>query len=76
MANVGKEIPLENVKKGDLVFFAARNRKKIVDHVGLVTSVKNGNIHFIHSSTQKGVIISSISDNNWRRDFIKAVTVF
>jgi cell wall-associated NlpC family hydrolase len=76
MAKEGKEIPLQNVKKGDLVFFAARNRKKIVDHVGLVTSVKNGTIHFIHSTTQRGVIISSFSDNNWQRDFVKAVTLF
>ena len=30
MAKQGKEIPLENVKKGDLVFFAARNRKKVI----------------------------------------------
>ncbi len=76
MANYGKEIPLENVKKGDLVFFAARNRKKIVDHVGLVTSVKNGNIQFIHSTTQRGVIISSFSEEYWQRIFLKAATIF
>lgn len=76
MAKEGKEIPLAEVKKGDLVFFAARNRKKVIDHVGLVTTVKNGKIQFIHSSTQRGVIISSFSEEYWQRTFIKAVTLF
>lgn len=76
MAKDGKEISLENVKKGDLVFFAARNRKKIIDHVGLVTENKNGKIRFIHSTTQRGVIISSFSEEYWQRTFVKAVTLF
>lgn len=76
MAKDGREISLENVKKGDLVFFAARNRKKVIDHVGLVTENKNGKIRFIHSTTQRGVIISSFSEEYWQRTFVKAVTLF
>ncbi|MDP5093887.1 MAG: C40 family peptidase [Polaribacter sp.] len=76
MAKAGVEVALLDVKKGDLVFFAARNRKKIVDHVGLVISNKDGDIKFIHSSTQRGVIISSISENYWQRTYVKAVTFF
>ena len=76
MAKQGKEIPLENVKKGDLVFFAARNRKKVIDHVGLVTLVKNGKVQFIHSTTQRGVISSSFSEEYWQKTFVKAVTLF
>ncbi|PQJ76264.1 C40 family peptidase [Polaribacter gangjinensis] len=76
MSKEGKEIPLESVKKGDLVFFAARNRKKNIDHVGLVTENKNGKIQFIHSTTQRGVIISSFSEEYWQRTFVKAVTLF
>lgn len=76
MASAGKEVALENAKKGDLVFFVIRNRKKVIDHVGLITSVKNGEIHFIHSTTMRGVIISSMYENNWRNTFAKAVTFF
>jgi cell wall-associated NlpC family hydrolase len=76
MAQEGKEILLENAKKGDLVFFSARNKKRIIDHVGLVLSMKNGHIQFIHSTTQRGVIISSFSEEYWQRTFVKAVTLF
>ena len=76
MAKEGIEVALKDVKKGDLVFFAARNRKKLVDHVGLVVSNIDGKVKFIHSSTQRGVIISSFSEEYWQRTFIKAVTLF
>lgn len=76
MARAGKEVSLENAKKGDLVFFVIRNRKKVIDHVGLITSVKNGEVMFIHSTTMRGVIISSMYENNWRNTFAKAVTFF
>lgn len=76
MAKAGKEVTLENAKKGDMVFFVIRNRKKVIDHVGLITSVKNGEILFIHSTTMRGVIISSMYENNWKNTFVKAVTLF
>ena len=44
--------------------------------LGLVISNKDGEIKFIHSSTQRGVIISSISENYWQRTYVKAVTFF
>ena len=63
---------LENVKKGDLVFFAARNRKKVIDHVGLVTEIKGDEIIFIHSTTQRGVILSSTKEPYYQRTFAQA----
>lgn len=74
MAREGKEIPLESAKKGDLVFFVVRNKKNIIDHVGLITSIKDGKIHFMHATSAKGVIISSINDHYWQKTFSKAVT--
>ncbi|NCT08549.1 MAG: C40 family peptidase [Flavobacteriia bacterium] len=76
IAVAGKEVALKNAKKGDLVFFVTRNRKKVIDHVGLITSVKNGEVQFIHSTTTRGVIISSMYENNWKNTFAKAVTFF
>ena len=76
MAKAGKEVTIENAKKGDIVFFVIRNRKKIIDHVGLITNVKKGEVQFIHSTTMRGVIISSMYENIWKNTFVKAVTLF
>lgn len=71
MATKGKEISLKNVKRGDLLFFKTSKTSKNINHVGLVTSVENG-IEFIHSSTSKGVMVSSLSNRYWNNAFVKA----
>lgn len=48
----------DSVNKGDLIFFKTDNSAKI-NHVGIVIEVNEDEIKFIHSSTSKGVIISS-----------------
>jgi len=71
MAKLGKNILLKRVKKGDLVFFATGKTRRI-SHVGLVTNHKNGQVFFIHSSTKRGVIISSMNERYYRNTFVKA----
>ena len=53
----------EELTEGDLVFFNTRGG---VSHVGLYL----GNNYFVHSSTNKGVIISSLNDDYYNRKFI------
>lgn len=72
-AATGKEISLREVKEGDLVFFNTSGSS--INHVGIVERVKNGEIFFIHSSTSKGVIISSIEETYWRNRFVKATRI-
>lgn len=72
-ANEGKEIKLRDVREGDLVFFVTSGAK--ISHVGIVEKIKNGEVFFIHSSTSKGVIISSIEETYWNKRFVKAVRV-
>lgn len=48
----------DQVQKGDLIFFKTDNSISI-NHVGIVIEVNGDEIQFIHSSTSKGVIISS-----------------
>lgn len=48
----------DQVQKGDLIFFKTNNSTNI-NHVGIVIEVNGDEIQFIHSSTSKGVIISS-----------------
>jgi cell wall-associated NlpC family hydrolase len=73
MAEKGKEIRLREVKEGDLVFFNTSG--SAISHVGIVETVKNGEIFFIHSSTSKGVIISSLEETYWNKRFVKATRI-
>lgn len=72
MAHKGERLSLEEVNIGDLLFFETDKNKKVINHVGLVVEVDKGHIFFIHSSTSKGVMISSLADNYWFDHFVMA----
>ena len=74
-ANTGKNIDIEEVKPGDLLFFATAGGSK-VSHVGIVHTIENdGEIKFIHASTSKGVIISSLNEKYWNKAYLHAQRV-
>lgn len=76
MAKKGKEISLQKIQKGDLLFFITNpKRPNRVSHVGLVTLIEDETVHFIHSSTQKGVIISTLDEEYYKKRFFKAKRV-
>lgn len=71
-ANHGNEIKISDVRKGDLLFFNTSGNS--ISHVGIIDQIElTGEIKFIHSSTSKGVIISSLDENYWKTRFVKAV---
>ncbi len=62
-----KKVGRSKLKEGDLVFFrTGKGKKKIPTHVGIY--LKNG--RFIHASTSKGVIVSSLSEPYYERTWI------
>ncbi|SEA61618.1 NlpC/P60 family protein [Flavobacterium gillisiae] len=61
---------LKKAKKGDLIFFKT-NRKSQINHVGIVITVEDDNIKFIHSSTSRGVIISSTKEPYYQNTFVQ-----
>lgn len=67
-AKIGKVIPLNDAKKGDLIFFKT-NKSRQINHVGLITEVNSDEIRFVHSSTSKGVIISSTKEAYYKNAF-------
>ena len=71
MATKGKTINLAKAKKGDLVFFKT-SRKNRINHVGMVTAVKNNIVYFIHASSSRGVVISSLNEKYYKKRFVKA----
>lgn len=68
MAEIGNKIEPCNAKKGDLIFFINRGQRHI-NHVGMITEVNGDEIKFIHSSTQSGVVVSSIKEPYYQRTF-------
>lgn len=70
MAKRGKRIATNKAKEGDLVFFKTNKNRNVINHVGLVVTTKNG-IEFIHSSSSRGVIISSLTESYWKNAFVE-----
>ena len=66
------KIEIKNTKPGDLIFFATSGGTK-VSHVGIVHDIGNdGEVKFIHASTSKGVIISSLNEKYWNKAYLFA----
>ena len=73
MATQGRKIRLENVQVGDLLFFKTTKRNRI-SHVGMVVDI-DGDVKFIHSSSKRGVVISSLSEAYYKKAFRMAKRV-
>lgn len=69
-SKIGKTIPLDDAKKGDLIFFKT-NKSRQINHVGLIIEVNHEEIKFVHSSTSKGVIISSTKEAYYKKSFVQ-----
>lgn len=72
MSLKGERLSIEEVNVGDLLFFETNKNRKVINHVGLVVEIQPGHILFIHSSSSRGVIISSLADNYWFDHFVMA----
>jgi len=72
LVKTGTWIPLKNIKKGDLLFFATSKNSRQVNHVGIVTAITGTNVSFLHASSSKGVIVSNLSQRYWYFAFVQA----
>lgn len=68
----GKWIDIKNIQVGDLVFFATKKNSRKINHVGIVTSTRTGHVEFIHASSSKGVMISSLANRYWYFAYVQA----
>ncbi|MEJ1223272.1 C40 family peptidase [Sediminicola sp. 1XM1-17] len=75
MALEGQKVKLNEVTKGDLLFFCTGRRNRKINHVGMVVTTEGDEIKFIHSSTSRGVIVSSMREGYWNSAFVKATRV-
>ncbi|NRT16412.1 cell wall-associated NlpC family hydrolase [Flavobacterium sp. 28A] len=74
--NFGEEIPIADVKKGDILLFLSPTRNAI-GHIGIVSEPNGMQSNFIHASSSKKmqVMISSLTQKGYTRRFVKAVRV-
>lgn len=74
--NFGKEVPIENVKKGDILVFLSPT-SNVIGHLGIVTNPKGMETEFIHSTSgrEMKVVISSLKVEGYKRRFVKAINV-
>lgn len=71
-SEVGDRVDISQVKPGDLLFFATSGGSR-VSHVGIVHTIESsGEVKFIHASTSKGVIISSLNEKYWNKAYLHA----
>lgn len=76
-ASYGKDVRLQEVSPGDLVFFAERKGGSKISHVGMVTAVKGKDqVLFIHSSTSRGVVEDNLYGEYYQKIFVKAIRPF
>lgn len=76
-SGAGKETTLENAKVGDVLIFTGSNsRVRRIGHVGIVYSVDDKGIKFIHASSGKarGVTITELN-GHYRTRFMKIVSI-
>lgn len=71
MAKQGVRVSLKEITKGDLLFFQTSKKRNVVTHVGLVVEAGDGLIKFIHSTTRRGVIVSSLEESYWKKAFLE-----
>lgn len=74
--NAGKEIPIQQSRRGDIILFTGSNANSgVVGHMGIITENKDGNVEFIHAATSQGVMISGMNSYFVPR-FVKVNRIF
>ncbi|UZD21103.1 C40 family peptidase [Algoriphagus halophytocola] len=71
-SKVGKTVRTNDIKPGDVLFFATGKRRKQVTHSGIVTETSRGDVRFIHASSSLGVSEDYLSNRYWSKAFLFA----
>lgn len=76
--NVGKEISVEEAKRGDIILFTGTDStERFVGHMGIITSNVNKELQFIHSTSGKAYGVTVTPFNQYYKGrFVKVVRIF
>ena len=61
-----RKVSRKNLREGDLVFFHNGRKKRVATHVGVYLKDNK----FIHASTSRGVIISNLQEEYYRKHWL------
>lgn len=79
MGRIGKEVPLTEACKGDIILFGGSDpRKRPIGHAGIVVSDPGEPLRFIHSQTSNriGIIVTALDGYDYFvKRFVKVVRV-
>ncbi|MEO9964502.1 MAG: C40 family peptidase [Reichenbachiella sp.] len=64
----GKKIGWSGLRKGDIVFFKFKSKREKWYHSGMITSVSKKGTYFIHASTSKGVVVSNLNSDYYKKN--------
>ncbi|MBF0555581.1 MAG: C40 family peptidase [Nitrospirae bacterium] len=69
-------VSLWDLKPGDLIFFSKGRKHNIIYHVGVITKVLFGTVHFVHASSNYGVVETVSGSETWRHYWGKQLHSF
>lgn len=77
LIKAGTEVPIKDIQKGDLLFFATDKGSRKINHVGIVTKVIDppNEVLFLHSTNKAGVIEDKLGVKYNRESFVKAIRI-
>ncbi|MEP2023295.1 MAG: C40 family peptidase [Reichenbachiella sp.] len=64
----GKKVGWGGIRQGDIVFFKFKAKREKWYHSGMITSVSKDGIYFIHASTSRGVIVSDLNADYYKKN--------
>lgn len=67
-AQIGIPVSINELQKGDLIFFSTTSPKRVT-HVGMVVDTDDDEVKFIHAASSQGVSIASLSNAYWSRRY-------
>lgn len=67
-SKVGNKKGWEGIKRGDIVFFKFKQKGNKWYHSGMITSVSNDAIKFIHASSSRGVVESNLLNDYYKKN--------
>ena len=76
--HIEKEIKLKEAKRGDIILFTGTDStKRIVGHMGIISSDKGQNHEFIHSTSGKAYSVTKTPLNRYYQGrFVKVIRIF
>lgn len=69
----GVDVPLEDARTGDLIFFTSTPNSARISHVAMITECSDTSLVIVHSTTSRGIVEEDISESPYWQPRIASV---